>query len=136
MAGKATRLKYAARTECNLIDPVLVVGSFELDGNDNDPVNVRGEGFLVTHSGDNDYLITFSEKYPGMVSFVATPEASAAGNADADDITVAAEPYDSSAGTLVVRIGVGQIKADTKDGPRINFVCYFHKYSTNNVTYA
>lgn len=136
MAGKATRKKSVARTECNLLDPVMIIGSFELDGNDNDPVNVKGEGFLVTHSGDNDYLITFTEKYPDLVAFVATPGSSAAGNADADDITAAYEPYDASAGTLVVRVSVGQVKADTEDGPRISFCAVFHKYTKLALTYA
>lgn len=136
MAGKDTRQKSVARTECNIQDPVLIVGSFELDGDDTDPTNVRGEGFLVTHSGDNDYLITLSEKYPGLISCTFGVQASAAGNADADDVRVVAEPYDAATGTLVLRVAVADTKSDLEDGQRVNFCLVFHKYTALNKTYT
>lgn len=119
---------------------VMVCGSFELDGNDNDPINARGDGFVVSHSGGNDYLITFSNKYPLMYSFVATLEEAAADGAAVIDATVSVEPYIASAGTIILRVATESTgvltKSDVENGPRVNFVAFFQKYNALSVTHA
>lgn len=135
MAGNDTRRLYQ-NVEVNVVDTIFVFGSFELDGDDNDPVNARGEGFTVAHSGDNDYVITFAGKYPMLVSGVVSLE----GDSAVEDATVNTESYDSATGTMVVKVSVESAAAlakdDTLDGPRVNFFCAFHKYTALAKTHA
>lgn len=136
MAGVLTRQKSVARTECNLKDPVLYVGSFELDGNNNDPINVRGDGFTVVHSGDDDYLITFAEKHPMMVACLLTMQTQDSGGTGADDLDAVCEAYVPNSGQLVVRVTLAGSKNDGQIGERVNFMVFFHKFEALSVTHA
>ena len=138
MAGVSTRRLFN-EAEFNVQDTIIIAGSFEVDGDDNDPVNVRGEGFTVTHSGDNDYLVTFAGKYPMLVSCVVSLE-DADGGSNVIDAVASTEAYDSDAGTMVIRVAVESggalTKDDTLNGERVNFFCVFHKYTLLSKTHA
>lgn len=118
---------------------VVIAGSCELDGDDTDPVLARGDGFSGSHSGDNDYLITFAEKYPMMICGVVTLE-DASGGTNVIDAVASLEAYDSSAGTIVVRVAVESAGALTKDdtlnGERLNFLFFMQRRNALAVTHA
>lgn len=118
---------------------IFVAGSFELNGDDASPINARGDGFVVTHSGGDDYLITFAELYPMMVSFVCTLEDAAAGT-NVIDAVASIEAYVAGSGTVILRVAKEATdtltKNDTLDGERVNFVAVFQKYTALAVTHA
>jgi hypothetical protein len=116
---------------------VAVVGSFRIENTGPVPDDARGDGFSVTYNGaTGQYLITLAEKYPGLVSALATVQDIDAAN---HDVTAVFEPYDESAGTIVVKYSKESTDtltpADT-DNVRINFCLYFQKYTALVVTHA
>jgi hypothetical protein len=119
---------------------VAVVGSFRVENTGPDVDDARGDGFSITHTATTgQYLITLAEKYPGLVSALATVQ-------DIDGashgVTVVFEPYDEAAGTLIVKLAkedtvtTDTLKPADTDNVRINFCLYFQKYTALVVTHA
>lgn len=130
----AAQMRTQGTTEYAVPDPVVICGSFEVDGT-NDVTAVRGEGFQVERTGVGVFEITFKEKFPGLVHVCASVQADTAGTLD----DLAAQPgiYNSSTGVLeILTYDVVATPALTDgDGPRVNFHCVFHKRNARAVTY-
>lgn len=122
-----------SNTEAATNQVLFIPGSFETD---NAAVtNVRGDGFVVTHSDTGKFLVTFSQPFIAkqMISFVASFEDDAAGAAD--DSLISTEPFDESTNSVLVRLAVAS--ALTNDnGPRINFIAAFNKLQLIATTHA
>lgn len=134
--GNTSRQKYCSM-EIATKGLVIVPGSFRIENTGPDVDDARGDGFSVAAGGaTGQYVITFAEKYPMLVSAVATAQDIDGAN---DDVAVTFEPYDASAGTMVVKFSkesAGTLTPADTDDVRINFVCYFQKYTALSVTHA
>ena len=129
--GLSSRMLYPLEL-CATKGLICIPGSAEMNGI-SDPVNARGDGFSVSRTGVGEYLITFPELYPMMVSIVGSFE-DEDGQTD-DDTLITFEPYDSTAGTVAFRVTVASILTDF-DGERVNFVAYMQKYNAHAITHA
>jgi len=137
--GNSSRQLYPMEL-CATKGLVCVPGSFQVNST-SDPDNARGDGFTVTYSAVGEYLITLSEKYPMLVSASVLLQ-----DTDADndlDLACVIEDYDSSAGTIIVRVAQDDHldassahNAADIDNLRVNFVLYFQKYTALSVTHA
>ena len=136
MAGTVSRQNYRATPEFNESDYVIVAGSFETNGvTTNEPVNVRGKGFTVVDGGTTGvYDVTFSNPYPMQVSMVVTVEGDAASTAE--DLSAQVGAYNSTTGVQEILTVVAANTLAAGDGPRVNFVAYFHKRNSLSITHA
>lgn len=126
---------------------VLVAGRVTFD-NDNAPTVVEGRGFTIARSAVSTYVITFAQKYPGVLFADVV-----LGLADANDIatdapykavivtTAAGAPVDLSARTLTFKIldSTGLLVLDAAeldtsgDGAGVSFLVAFRETSVPSV---
>lgn len=85
---------------------------------------VRGAGFTVARTDVGVFTITFSEKFPSLVSANATAQLAAAADTQAQ-----AGTYTAASKTLVVRTLTAGSEADiaANANNRVNFICWFRK---------
>ena len=121
--GNKSRQKYPL-AQFNEPRPFIVAGSFETDGT-NDPTAVRGRGFDVAYQATGEYVITFPDAYPQMISCVGTLE----GEAEVDSY-VEVDSYTPATKTLVLRVLTNAGAAVAEDGPRLNFIAVFQLSGT------
>jgi hypothetical protein len=134
MAGKSGRQAYRGTTEVNEADLTIVYGSWAADGSGGAD-GVRGKNFTVTDGGTLGVVdVTFTEKYPMLVSMVCTvgqavPET-------AQDLTAEVGSYSATTGIIAVTTcTLANVEADPADGVRIHFVAAFHKRNLLSKTY-
>ena len=119
--GLATRMKYP-NAQYSEPRELQVKGNFQIDGT-NDPELSVGRGFVVTRTGVGIFLITFPDPYPQMVHFSADfADTAAGGNLDSRYV---GEPYDSTAGTIVVRHSTAAVAAEPADNTTCHFTATF-----------
>lgn len=119
MAGLSTRQKWS-QALFNVARPLIVAGSFETDAG-NEPTNVRGEGFTVTYQATGEYIITFPDPYPMLISCVANLQ-----DTSETDSYVEVDSYDSATGILILRVMDAATNGPVaEDGPRVNFMAVF-----------
>ena len=135
--GNTSRQLYAMEL-CATKGLVSVPGSFRVESTGPAVDDARGDGFSVEiNTGSaGEYVVTFAEKYPGMVSATFGVEEPTDGTA-AYDLVVTSETYDASAGTVLLRLAAADgtpAPADI-DNVRINFNFCLQKYSALVVTH-
>ena len=133
--GNLSRMLYPLEL-CATKGLVLVVGSFRVENTGPAVDDGRGDGFSVENGDTGQYVITLAEKYPGLISAVATPQDI---DGASDDMVCTFEPYDSATGTIVVKLSKESTDTLTPtdvDDVRINFALYFQKYTSLVVTHA
>ena len=136
--GNLSRMKYT-EVEYATKNLVCVVGSFRVENTGPAVDDARGDGFSISHTATaGQYLITLAEKYPMLVAAIATAQDVDGAN---DDVAVTFEPYDATAGDIIVKLSKetaveGILTPNDVDDVRINFCLYFQKYTAGSVTHA
>jgi hypothetical protein len=133
--GNLSRMKYT-EVEYATKNLVCVVGSFRVENTGPAVDDARGDGFSISHTATTgQYLITLAEKYPMLVSAIATAQDVDSAN---DDLAVTFEPYDADDGDMIVKLSkesTGTLAPNDVDDVRINFCLYFQKYTAGSVTH-
>ncbi len=131
----ASRKLTQATLEMAIIDPVVICGSFEVDGAA-DVVLVRGEGFTVDRTGVGVFEVEMAELYPMLTNATASVQADTA--ATLDDLAAQPGIYDPATGILeILTYDVVATPALTDgDGPRVNFTATFHRRDALKVTHS
>lgn len=96
----------------------IIAGQFSIASSGGTATKVSGLGYTVAKSGTGEYTITLSEKYPYLISAIATVQA-----AVAVDLVPQVLSHDvSSAKTVKINLNAGATPTEPSAVTVVNFV--------------
>lgn len=108
----------------------LIAGSFSIAASGGAATKVTGLGYSVAKSATGEYTITLQDRYPALISAVATTQAATAVDLVAQIDTV---DVDSATPTVIINLNAGATPTEPSAVTVVNFVLVLQNSSLPSV---